>query len=212
MSEKDEVLRQISEIKSHLVDKETFFPYNYNACHVWSIISVVLTLVMVPAYEQSVVVGTVVSAVFIVVGFVVEGVLTKRVNETYDIDDCTKKQQFIMKNFIMLSLFAILLSMVLATFKLYVVILLVWLSLISFGQLAVGFVLNVKDFEKISLLNLVVAMSLLSVGIYFDLLVEQGMFLTLVQASVIFGLAVLPSWVAFRQKKMTKCNSEACCV
>jgi len=212
MSEKDEVLRQISEIKSHLVDKETFFPYNYNACHVWSIISVVLTLVMIPAYEQSVVVGTVVSAVFIVVGFVVEGVLTKKVNETYDIDDCTKKQQFIMKNFIMLSLFAILLSMVLATFKLYVVILLVWLSLISFGQLAVGFVLNVKDFEKISLFNLLVAMSLLSVGIYFDLLVEQGMFLTLVQASVIFGLAVLPSWVAFRQKKTTKCHSEACCV
>ena len=78
MSEKDEVLRQISEIKSHLVDKETFFPYNYNACHVWSIISVVLTLVMIPAYEQSVVVGTVVSAVFIVVGFVVEGGLTKK--------------------------------------------------------------------------------------------------------------------------------------
>ena len=73
MSEKDEVLRQISEIKSHLVDKETFFPYNYNACHVWSIISVVLTLVMVPAYEQSVVVGTVLSAVLLLWGLLLRG-------------------------------------------------------------------------------------------------------------------------------------------
>jgi len=47
MSEREEALRQISEIKSHLIDTERFFPYNYNACHIWSAIAVILTLGMV---------------------------------------------------------------------------------------------------------------------------------------------------------------------
>ena len=65
MSEKEEVLRQISEIKNHLVDKETFFPYNYNACHVWAVIAVVLTMSIVSMYEYSIAVGAGVSFVFV---------------------------------------------------------------------------------------------------------------------------------------------------
>ena len=59
MSEKEEVLRQISEIKSHLVDKEIFYPYNYNACHVWAVIAVILTLGMASAFEYGVLFGVV---------------------------------------------------------------------------------------------------------------------------------------------------------
>ena len=110
MSEKEEVLRQISEIKTHLVDKEAFFPYNFNACHVWSAIAVVLTLVMVPAYEESVAFGTTVTTLLVLMGFIIEAVMTKKVNENYDIDDCTRRQQYIMSNFIMIALFAIVFS------------------------------------------------------------------------------------------------------
>ena len=209
MSEKEKVLQQINEIKSHLVDKELFFPYNFNACHVWSLISIILTLIMIPSYEQSIVVGTVVTFTFVLVGFVVEGILTKKVNESYDIDDCTRRQQFIMKNFMMIALFAIVFSTVLASYKLYIPIFILWLFLISLGHFAVGFVLNIKDYEKVAMFNIVMAIILSAVGVYFNLLEDRSTFLTLVQSVVIFGLAVLPSWVAFKQQKLEK-KREAC--
>jgi len=208
MSEKDEVLQQISEIKSHLLDKEIFYPYNYNACHAWSIIAVVMTVILIPTYEYSMSVGVAVMFGLITFGFVIEGVLTKKVNATYDIDECTKRQQFIMQNFLIISLFAIVLSAILATHQLYAIIYLIWLFLISLGHFLVGFILNIKDFTKMAQFNMVVALVLLVVGAYFDLLSKGATsFVTLTQAVVIFGLAVLPSIIAYRQQK-----KEVCCV
>ena len=204
MSEKEKVLQQISEIQSHLVDKEIFFPYNFNACHVWSLISVVLTLIMVPSYDHSILVGTVVITIFVFLGFLVEGILTKQVNESYDIDDCTRRQQFIMKNFIMIALFAIVFSTVLANYKLYIPIFILWLFLISLGHFAISFILNIKDYEKVATFNIFMALFLSGVAVYFHLLEDRGTFLILVQAVVIFGLAVLPSLVAFKQQKLEK--------
>ena len=137
--QKAEALRQISEIKNHLVDKQTFFPYNYNATYVWSVIALALIVAMVPMYEASVLQGTVFMFVLITIGFVTEGVMTKKVNQTYDIDDCTRRQEFIMKNFFMLSLFLIIISTILASHQLYVPIFLSWLFLVSLGYFAVGF-------------------------------------------------------------------------
>jgi len=213
MSEKDEVLQQISEIKSHLVDKETFFPYNYNACHAWAVIAVILTFVMLPAYEYSIAMGTGVMFVSVTIGFGIEGLLTKKINESYDIDDCTKRQTFIMKNFLMITLFLIVLSTVLAMSKLYVAIYLAWLFLISVGYFAVGFVLNIKDFTKMAQLNMLLALVLLSVGAYFDLLsTKDSLFMTLTQAVVIFGLAILPSSIARKQQKLENKTEVGCSV
>jgi len=213
MSEKDEVLQQISEIKNHLVDKETFFPYNYNACHAWAVIAVIMTFVMLPSYEQSIALGTGVMFVLVAIGFIIEGVLTKKVNERYDIDDCTNRQEFIMKNFLMIALFLIVLSTVLAMSKLYVAIYLSWLFLISVGYFTVGFVLNIKDFSKMAQFNMLMALVLLSVGTYFDLLAtKDSLFMTLTQAVVIFGLAILPSMVARKQQKEENQTKEACSV
>jgi len=203
MSEKEEVLRQISEIKTHLVDKEAFFPYNFNACHVWSAIAVVLTLVMVPAYEKSVAFGTTVTTLLVLMGFIIEAVMTKKVNESYDLDDCTRRQQYIMSNFIMIALFAIVFSTLLALYKLYVPIMLLWLFLISLGHLGVGFVLNIKAYGTLAKVNMIGAMILLSIAIYFNLLETQGGFLLLVQVMVILGLAIFPSLIAFKQQKIS---------
>jgi hypothetical protein len=211
MSEKEEVLRQISEIKSHLVDKEAFFPYNFNACHVWSVISVLLTLVMIPSYEYSIFAGTIMTSLVVAIGFIVEGILTKQVNESYDIEECTRRQQFIMKNFIMIALFAIVFSTVFASYKLYIPIFILWLFLISLGHFAVGFVLNIKEYEKVALFNVFMAILLSVIALYFNLLENSGAFLALVQIVVIFGLAVLPSMVAYKQKKLEK-QREGCSV
>jgi len=205
MSEKDEVLRQISEIKSHLVDKETFFPYNFNACHVWSLIAVVLTFVIIPSYEKSVVFGTVLVTLLVAMGFVVEAIMTNKVNDSYEIDR-TRRQQYIMTNFLMIALFAILFSTLLAMQKLYVPILLLWLFLISLGHLGVGFVLNIKAYTLMAKVNMILSFLLLSIALYFNLLKEQGSFFMLVQGVVILGLAIVPSWLAFKQNEQKECS------
>ena len=205
MSEKEEVLRQISEIKTHLVDKEAFFPYNFNACHIWSLIAVVLTLVMIPAYEQSVAFGTTLTTVLVLIGFIIEALMTKKVNESYDIDDCTRRQQYIMSNFIMIALFSIVFSAMLATYKLYVPILLLWLFLISLGHLGVGFVLNIKAYGTMAKVNMIVSLLLLSVALYFNLLEQkEGLFFMVVQAVVILGIAIVPSLIALQQQKIAQ--------
>ncbi len=206
MSEKDEILRQITEIKHHLVDKESFFPYNYNACHVWSLIAIVLTFVMIPSYESSVIFGTVVTTLLMAIGFIVEGILTKKVNESYDIDECTSRQAFVVKSFIMISLFAITFSAILAMMKLYLLIFLLWLFLISLGYFSVGFVLNIKAYERVAIFNTLSSVVLLSYGAYFNLLDSRGVFLSIVQGMVILGLAVLPALIALQQQRAEKAN------
>ncbi len=198
-SQKEEALRQIDEIKAHLVDKQTFFPYNYRATYVWAVIATILTLVMVPTYEYSVLTGTLVTFVFITIGFVTEGLMTKKVNRAYDIEECTLRQQFIMKNFLMLSLFGIVMSLVLASSKLYVAIFLLWLFLCSMGYFSIGFVLNIKRFSQVAHFNILASTLLLGIGYFMHILEDKGTFLIVVQIFVILGLAVMPSIVAWQQ-------------
>jgi hypothetical protein len=200
--EKEEALRQISEIKNHLVDKQSFFPYNYNATYVWSVIAIILTLIMVPMYEKGIAIGTAVVFVLVTIGFVSEGMMTKKVNQSYDIEDCTVRQQFIMKNFMMISWYLIIMSAALAMYELYIPIYLMWLFLISLGYHAVGYVLNIGLFSKMALFNIVTSLILLSLAAYNQELIgsKSNCFL-LAQGAVLLGLAVLPAMVAWHQKK-----------
>lgn len=200
--EKAEALKQINEIKNHLVDRQAFFPYNYNATHVWSVITIVLSLIMVSVYEKGIAIGTGVVFVFVTIGFVSEGLMTKKVNKSYDIEECTIRQHFIMKNFMFMSWFLIALSAVLATYKLYIAIYLSWLFLISLGYFATGYVLNIPNFSKIAQFNMTLSILLLGVGLYQEHLVgtDSNCF-RFVQIAVMVGLAVLPSMVAWKQQK-----------
>jgi len=200
--QKEEALEHLSAIRTHLVDKQIFFPYNYNATYVWSVIAFILTFVMVPMYEESITVGTSVLFVLITIGFVSEGIMTKNVNKSYDIDDCTLRQQFIMKNFMMMSWYLIVMSTVLAMYELYVPIYLMWLFLISMGYFAVGHVLNIGLFSKMAQFNILLSVILLALAGFNDHLVgsESNCFV-LVQGAVLLGLAVLPAMVAWKQKK-----------
>ncbi len=202
--EKAQALQQINDIKSHLVDKQTFFPYNYKATYVWAVIAIILTFIMMPMYEASVLQGTVVTFVFITIGFVTEGIMTKKVNQSYDIEDCTHRQQFIMKNFVMLSLFGIVLSMVLAEAGLYVPIFLLWLFLCSVGYYAVGFVLNIKKFSQVARFNILSSTLLLAIGYFNHTLDGKSSYILVVQIFVVLGLAVMPSIVAWQQIKAGK--------
>lgn len=202
---KEDALKQINEIKNHLVDKQTFFPYNYNATYVWSIIALILTFVMVPMYEVSVLQGTAVMFILITVGFITEGVMTKKVNKSYDIEDCTRRQEFIMKNFFMLSLFLIIMSAILASYKLYIPIYLSWVFLVSFGYFAVGFVLNIERFTQMAKFNMFASILLLVIGFFNNTLVGINLtYFTVVQIFIVIGLVVLPAKVAWYQKREGK--------
>jgi len=203
--EKAEALRQINEIKNHLVDKQTFFPYNYYATYVWAVIATILILIMIPMYEASILQGTVVSFILITIGFTTEGFLTKKVNESYDIDDCTLRQQFIMKSFLLLSLFLMAMSAVFASYQLYVPMFLSWLFLVSLGYFSVGFVLNIARFTQMARFNMLASIILLTIG-FINRTIEgtSGTYLTVVQIFVILGLTVMPAIVAWQQIKEGK--------
>lgn len=203
--EKEEALRQINEIKSHLVDKQTFFPYNYNATYVWSVIAAILTFIVVPMYERSIETGTLILFVLISLGFISEGIMTKKVNKDYDIDDCTIRQQFLMKNFMMISFFLIILSTILAQYKLYIPMYLSWLSLISIGFFSMGHVLNIKPFSIMAQFNILVSMILLSVALYQENLAgTDNNYFYVVQFMLILGLSIIPFMIAWKQKKILK--------
>jgi len=200
--QKEEALEHLSAIRNHLVDKQIFFPYNYNATYVWSVIALILTFIMVPAYQESITMGTVVVFVLVTIGFISEGVMTKRVNQSYDIEDCTIRQQFIMKNFMMMSWYLIIMSTVLAMYDLYIPIYLMWLFLVSLGYYAVGYVLNIRLFSKMAQFNIFLSIVLLSMAAYNDHLVgiDSNCFM-FVQGAIVLGLAILPAMVAWHQKK-----------
>ena len=200
--EKAEALRQIHEIKNHLVDKPTFFPYNYYATYVWSAIATILVIMIVSMYETSILQGTVVAFILITIGFTTEGFLTKRVNESYDIEDCTLRQQFIMNSFLLLSLFLIAMSAVLAAYQLYAPMFIFWLFLVSMGYFSVGFVLNIKPFSMMARFNMLAAIVLLSIG-FINGTIEgtTGAYLSVVQGFVILGLTVMPAYIAWQQIK-----------
>ena len=203
MSEKEKVLQQISDIKSHLIDRDTFFPYNYNACYVWSIIAMILTLGMTSMYEFSIILGMVITALLMILGFIIESRLTQKVNSDYDIDELTKRQQFIKKLFFIITMFLIILSSTLAIYKLYAVIYLSWLFFISLGYNILGFILNIQRFKVVSEFNMITALILLSIGAFFNLLIGSStLFLTILQGVLLLGLTALPAWIAWHQKKV----------
>jgi len=135
-------------------------------------------------------------------GFVAEGVMTKKINKSYDIQDCTIRQRFIMKNFMMISLFLIVMSTILAMYQLYIPIYLTWLFMISVGYYAVGYVLNIGLFSNMAQFNILLSIIILAIAGYNDCLADSESYcFVLVQGAVLLGLCVLPAMIAWHQKK-----------
>jgi hypothetical protein len=150
MSEKNEALQYVKDIKSALLDKDSFFPYNYNALIVWGIIGSIMTFVMPGLIKSSILYGTIFSVVMMSIGFMTEGMLIKKVNADYDIESCTKKQKFISKMYFFLTLFAVTLSALFAKYDLIIPLFALWLFLCGFGDYAVGYILNIRIFSIVS--------------------------------------------------------------
>ena len=204
MSEKEEALQHLSDIKSVLVDKDSFFPYNYNALIVWGVIAMIMSLFMGAIFKTSLVYGTLFSFAVIAAGFIIEKFLVKKVNDTYDLEDCTKKQKFIFIMFCMLTFFAIVLSVLLAKYNLIIPAYTVWIFLIGVGDFALGFILNIKIFTLVSYIKIGVAILIVVATLFIDDLGSlDSMFFFFVQGVTFTLLGVLPILIARKLKKET---------
>jgi hypothetical protein len=103
----------------------------------------------------------------------------------------------------MIAVFLIVLSATLASYKLYIPIYLSWLFLVSLGYFAVGYVLNIPLFAKMAQFNIWLSIILLAIGLNLGHLVgSESSYFKYVQAAVILGLAIFPSIIAWKQKKV----------
>lgn len=202
MSEKEEALQQLSAIKSALVDKDSFFPYNYNALVVWGVIGMVMTMLMPALLKSSVLQGSIFSLVLVSVGFVVEGFLTKRVNRDYDIENCTKRQQFIAVTYTIMTVFAIVLSALLAKYDLIIPIFAIWMFVCGIGDFAVGFVLNIKLFTYASYIMIGMSLLILIGSFFMENLGDlESTFFYFAQGITFATLGLLPIMIARKLKK-----------
>ena len=202
MSEKEEALEHLSAIKSALVDNSSFFPYNYNALIVWGIVGMLLTIFLPYMYEVAIIYGTVFSLVLMSTGFIVEGTLTKRVNKSYDIDDCTKRQRFIVMMFTTLTIFGIALSALLVKYDLMLLVFALWLFLIGVGNHAVGFVTNIKIFHITSCLKMTVSIMIVIAAFFVgDLGNDKSSFFYFAQGATFLLLGVLPIMIGRKLQK-----------
>ncbi len=197
-----EALAHLDAIKSALVDQDSFFPYNYNALIVWGVIASIMTFVMPPLMKTSVLQGTLFSLFMMGAGFVIEAFLTKRVNEDYDIDNCTRKQRFIVSTFTLLTVFAVVMSAFLAKQDLIVPLFMLWMFLCGFGHFVVGYVLNIRLFTFAGYLSMGAGIVLLTVGCFIN---DPGSidsaFFYFAQGVSFAVLGVVPVLMAIKLKK-----------
>ena len=199
---KKEALAHLDAIKSTLIDKDIFFPYNYNAMIVWGVIATVMTFVMPPLMKASVLQGTLFSVFMMGAGFAIEAFLTKKVNENYDIDNCTGKQKFIASTFTILSIFAIAMSAFLAKYDLIVPLFMLWMFLCGFGHFVVGYVLNIRLFTFAGYLSMGAGIVLLAVGFFMNSPGSLDSAFFYFSQGVSFAvLGVVPILMAFKLKE-----------
>ena len=199
---KEEALAHLDAIKSALVDKDAFFPYNYNALIVWGVIATIMTFVMPPLMKASVLQGTLFSLFMIGTGFVIEAFLTKKVNEAYDIESCTRKQKFIVSTYTLLTIFAIVMSAFLAKQDLIIPIFMLWIFLCGFGDFVVGYVLNIRLFTFAGYLSTGASIVLLVIALFMkDLSTLNSSFFYFAQGVTVALLGVIPIMIALKLKK-----------
>ncbi|MCF6330891.1 MAG: hypothetical protein L3I99_05020 [Sulfurimonas sp.] len=204
MSEKDEALQRLDDIKSTLADHK-FFPYNYNALIVWGIISIVLSLFLLEIFQNNLLYGTLFLITMLIVGFFTEGFLMKKENINYDITECTKKQKFIFRCYLLTSLFGITMSVLLVSHNLLIPIYMLWIFICGIGNFVVGFIINRGEFIKAGYGSIVLSIILMGIASFVpDLGSLDTVFERVVQSATIFSLGVIPIYLGVMIKKQMK--------
>ncbi|GEM_PF-1708046 len=198
---RDEVLGHLSDIKSVLDDKR-FFPYDYNALIVWGIVSILLSIFLLPILKSSLMLGMVFLFAMLILAFAIEGLLIKKENVSYDIERCTDKQKFIASCYMLASLFGVVMTLLLAKHELLVPIYMIWIFICGLGNFIVGYTINMSLFTKSGYVSITISVILLAISFGIDDLYNiESIFARVAQFMTILLLGVVPIWQALIIKK-----------
>ena len=169
MSEKEEVLDQLNQIESSLMDSEKFMPYNYNVLILWGLVSALLFLTfdIIASFGILYSISYVGGLIFIVT--IIEQYYIKQENIKYDISKFTKTQKFIESTYTFATIISLFLTYLLYVNGLLLYIYLVWIMMIAFVNYVVGFIKNNKYFTSVGIINLSLTFSIFTLSFIFGI-------------------------------------------
>jgi len=168
MDSKEEVLNQLGDIHSSLVDKEKFLPYNYNLLIMWGIISAILYLTFEEVSKMSIwyALGYIVGV--LIIGFLFELYFIRKENIKYNLQKFTKVQTYIEANYTFAIVFAVVLTIIFTTNNLIVYAYLSCIFLFGYSDWVSGFILNNRKFTVVGLINMSVSLAIFTICILFN--------------------------------------------
>ncbi len=168
MSDKEEVLNQLNDIHSSLVDQEKFVPYNYDVLIMWGVISAILFLTFDVVAKLSIWYSVTYIGVVLAIGFLVEIYFIKKENIKYDLEVFTKTQTFIETIFTFSIIFSIVLTYIFISNSLDIYGYLAWIFLLGFAVYVTGFILNNSKFALVGIINISVSLAIFVFSFIFD--------------------------------------------
>jgi len=193
MENKEEVLKQLNEIKGALADSSKFVPYNGNMLIIWGVLGGLMLYFSPVFFYSSVTSGVIFLTVGFLAGFLLELYLTRKENEKYQLEQFTAIQKGIEYSYTIAILFALIFTAIFFQANTKSLIYPMWIFAISFPGFITGFLVNHKAFKVVSVLTLLVSLSMFCyIALNIDIISDQ----TFVDFTRIIAIAVLtPSYI-----------------
>jgi len=174
-SKKEDVLKQLNEIKGALVDNSKFVPYNGNMLIIWGVIGGLMLYFAPVFFRSSIISGVIFLAGGFFVGFMLELNFTQKENKKYQLEQFTVIQKSIEYSYAAMMLFALLLTTILLQVNIKSLIYPIWIFAIGFAGLVTGFLVNNKAFKIVSVITLLISLSMFGyVALNIDIVSNQA--------------------------------------
>lgn len=204
MSDKEEALEHIKEIKSVLADSSKFVPYDGNIFFSWAFVGGIMLYFGPQMFDLSTLTGVIFLTLGFGIGFSIEGFLVKKVNKLHDIEIYTPIQKNIEYAYSIMAIFAIILTAIFFSAGVKGLIYPTWIFAIGFPGFLGGLAVKCKTFSLVSLLTITVSLLMfIHLAFYIDMinsnsLVEVGKYiaiLVLVPSYIYLGLDMKRTYV-----------------
>jgi hypothetical protein len=161
MESKEDILKQVGQIKGALMEQNKFVPYDGNMLIIWGIIGGIMLYGAPIFFEQSLFGGIGFLVGGFAVGFVLEMVLTKKQNDKYALNQFTSIQKNIEYTYAISMAIALVMTIIAIKLEVLGVIYPLWMFHIGFAGFVTGVLANNKQYKIISLLTMLPPMVIL---------------------------------------------------
>ncbi len=158
---KQKVLSQLDNIHNVLCDKQNIIPYGHTTIFIWAVISAILFLGFEPTSNISLTYAMVGIVLISLLGLAWSRYESKKENTKYDLFTLTHSQKFIYINNALFVGLGIVLSYIFVKYQIGYFCYPIWVFLIGFLILNIGFIINNKQFKIIAFSNILISILLL---------------------------------------------------